>query len=90
MQCPLRHAAITCHTPGCQMVYFQTKNPCLGIHIMEGLGIDNVDILCGHLKYFTTVWYVSWPFDIFCGHLVNFSRFGMLKKSGNPGHTLLA
>jgi hypothetical protein len=27
-------------------------------YILEGLGVENVDIFCGHLKYFTTMWFV--------------------------------
>jgi hypothetical protein len=40
-----------------------------------------------HVVYFTTIWYILWPFNIFYGPLVYFSRFGMLyqEKSGNPG-----
>jgi hypothetical protein len=48
------------------MVYFQTKNP-----FLDGLGIENVGIFCGHF----TIWYILWSFGIFCGHLVNFSPF---------------
>jgi hypothetical protein len=45
-----------------------------------------------HFEYFTTIWYILWPFGIFNGNLVYFMaawyilpRFGILfKKSGNP------
>jgi hypothetical protein len=39
-------------------------------YILEGLGIDNVGILCGHFEYFKTIWYISWPFGIFSPVLV--------------------
>jgi hypothetical protein len=53
---------------------------------LEDLGIDNVGIFYGHLKYFATIWYDSWTYGLFCGILVNFPSFGMLcqEKSGNP------
>jgi hypothetical protein len=34
-------------------------------YISEGLGIDNVGVFCGHLGYFTTIWYVNWIFPPF-------------------------
>jgi hypothetical protein len=37
---------------GCQMVYFQTKN----LLFLEGLRLENVDILNGHWEYFTDIW----------------------------------
>jgi hypothetical protein len=46
---------------GCQIGY-----------ILEGLGIENVGVFCGHLKYFTTIGYVLWPLGIFSVNLVNF------------------
>jgi hypothetical protein len=54
-------------------------------YILEVLGMENVGIFYGHLEYFMTIWYVSWPFCIFCGHLVFFPCFGMLyqEKSAN-------
>jgi hypothetical protein len=59
---------------GCQMVYFHTKNPNLGMYILEDFGMENVGI------------HILQPFGIVCGHLVYFSRFGMFyqEKSGNP------
>jgi hypothetical protein len=30
-----------------------------------------------HLVYFTSSWYILWPFGKVCGHLVYFSRFGI-------------
>jgi hypothetical protein len=44
-------------------------------YILEGLGIENEGIFCGHLEYFTTISYVLLTFGIFCGHLVNFPPF---------------
>jgi hypothetical protein len=54
---------------GCQMVYFQTKNP-------------NLDIFwraaeCKMLVYFMTIWNILRPCGIIYGRLVYFSRFGM-------------
>jgi hypothetical protein len=42
---------------GCQMAYFQTKNPYLG---KFGRSFNG---MC---------WYISWPFGIFCDHFVPF------------------
>jgi hypothetical protein len=55
------------------------------ICILEGLATEDVGLFCGHLIYFSAIWYTLWPFGIFYGYLVNFSRFGMLyeEKSGN-------
>jgi hypothetical protein len=50
---------------GCQMVYFQTKNP-----IFEGLAMEGVGISYVHLVYYTAIWYI-------CGYLVGiFLPFG--------------
>jgi hypothetical protein len=27
-------------------------------NFLEGLGIDNIDIFCGHLEYFSTIWHI--------------------------------
>jgi hypothetical protein len=57
--------------------------------------MENAGTFYGHGKYFTVIWYILWPFDIFYGHLVGnvvvicyiFPRFGILcqEKSGDPG-----
>jgi hypothetical protein len=45
---------------GCQIVYLQTKNLNLG-KFWRALGrLENVNILCDHLDYFTDIW------DIWC------------------------
>jgi hypothetical protein len=76
----------SCLPQGCQMVYFQTKNPNLGK-------------FCSTLKwkmlvYFMTVWNILRPFDIMYGPLVQFVVIGYMfpnlvcfdpEKSGNPG-----
>jgi hypothetical protein len=31
-------------------------------YTLEGLKMENVGILCNHLKYFTPAWYISKPF----------------------------
>jgi hypothetical protein len=40
---------------GCQIVYFETKNPFL--YILEGLGMENVFIFYDHLEHFTAKLY---------------------------------
>jgi hypothetical protein len=50
------------------MVYFQTKNPNLGIF---GRALEwKMLVFFGHLEYFTAICYILWPFGTFCGHLV--------------------
>jgi hypothetical protein len=73
---------------GCQMAYFQTKNPYLGKFwwVLQWKKLVN----------FRAMWSVLRPLGIFCGHSVYFtvimkvyfSRFGMLypEKSGNPDY----
>jgi hypothetical protein len=58
------------------MVYIHTKYSQFGL-ILEGLGMENVEVFYGHLEYFTAIRYNLGPFGIVCGNLVNFSRFGM-------------
>jgi hypothetical protein len=71
---------------GCQVAYFQTKNPDLG-KFWRVLPWEM-------LVYFMVIWSILLPFGIFCGPLTYFivicnisSFFGMLhqEKSGNPG-----
>jgi hypothetical protein len=75
---------------GCQMVYFQTKNPKFG-YILEDLAMEDVCAFYGRLVYFTAILYILWPFGIFYGYLVYLFRFGMLcqEKSGNPVQELV-
>jgi hypothetical protein len=47
------------------MVYFHTKNPKLGVHILEDLGMGNVVVYFGRLEYFTTIGYILWAFGNF-------------------------
>jgi hypothetical protein len=49
---------------GCQVVYFQTKNP--------NLGKFWTALEWKMLVYFTAIWYILWSFGIFHGHLVYF------------------
>jgi hypothetical protein len=72
----LQLTSLICTYQGCQMVYFQTKNPNLG-KILEGFAMENVVMFYEHWEYFSLIWYNLYPFGIFCGHLVYFSRFGM-------------
>jgi hypothetical protein len=47
-------------------------------YILEGLGVENVDIFYDHLEYFTATSMVYlWPLGTVFGHLVHFSCFGM-------------
>jgi hypothetical protein len=71
---------------GCQMAYFQTKNPNLG-KLWRALQWKM-------LVYFMAIWSILWLVGICCGQLVYFKvvwyifpHFGMLyhEKSGNPG-----
>jgi hypothetical protein len=32
---------------------------------LEGLAIEDVDTLYGHLVYFAAIWHILWPFDVF-------------------------
>jgi hypothetical protein len=48
------------------MVHFHTKQPNFGI-VREASEFDISGILCGHLVYLVSIWYVLWPFGIFCG-----------------------
>jgi hypothetical protein len=36
----------------------------------EGLAIEDVGILYGHLVFFAATWYIYWAFGLFYGHLV--------------------
>jgi hypothetical protein len=68
---------------GCQMVYFQTKNPHLGKFWRV--------LQWKMLVYFVAIRPIFLPLGIFCGLLVYISRFGLLyqEKSGNPGSKIL-
>jgi hypothetical protein len=52
--------------------------------IFGGSWNESVDLLCCHLEYFASLWYILWQFGTF-GYI--FTRFGMFyqEKSGNPG-----
>jgi hypothetical protein len=71
---------------GCQMVWFQNKNPNLGKlwSVLQWKML--VYFTYGHLVHFTVFCYVLWTFGIVHGNLVYFSRFGKFhqEKSGNP------
>jgi hypothetical protein len=54
---------------GCQMVYFQTKNPNLG----KFWSVLQWKMLVD----FVAVRSILWQFGIFCGRLVYFSRLGL-------------
>jgi hypothetical protein len=70
---------------GCQMVWFQTKDPNLGKFWRV--------LLWKILVFFMTIWSILRPFEIFYGHFIYFvviwyifPCFGILdqEKSGNP------
>jgi hypothetical protein len=42
---------------GCQMVYFETKNPNSG-KFLRALKWKRFGIFYGHLKYITAIWYI--------------------------------
>jgi hypothetical protein len=52
------------------MVCFQTKNPKVGIHLLE-----NVVLFDDDLEYFMAIWHNVWQFGIVCGHLVYYFPF---------------
>jgi hypothetical protein len=69
---------------GCQMEYFQTKDPILGkfwrvlqwkmsVYLMAiwyiSLPIGKVN---GHLVHFVVIWNILWSFGTFCDHLEHF------------------
>jgi hypothetical protein len=37
--------------------------------------MENVDILCWHLKYFPVLWYILWQLGTFCCHLEYYYPF---------------
>jgi hypothetical protein len=47
-------------------------------YIFEGHTMEDVDTFYGHLVYFTSIWYILWPFDTFYVNLKYFSLLGML------------
>jgi hypothetical protein len=65
-------AITTAPEQGCQMVYFQTKNPNLG-NFWRVLQLKIlVFVFNGHLVHFTAIWYILRQFGIIYGHLVHF------------------
>jgi hypothetical protein len=70
---------------GCQMVYFQTKNPNLGhfcrvlqwkmlVYFMDIWSIlRTIGLFYGHLVYFTDIWSILRTFGLFYRHLVYFT-----------------
>jgi hypothetical protein len=48
--------------------------------------MENAGIFCGHLEYFTVIWYILWPLGNVVVIWCIFSRFGILcqELSGNP------
>jgi hypothetical protein len=49
---------------GCQMTYFQTKNPNLG-KFCKGLAMEEVCKCYGHFDSFMAIWYILWPFNVY-------------------------
>jgi hypothetical protein len=48
--------------------------------------MENAGVFCGHLEYFTVIWYILWPFGSVVIIRYIFRHFGILcqEKSGNP------
>jgi hypothetical protein len=61
---------------GCQMVYFQTKNPNLG-KFWRALEWKPLVYFYENMEYLMTICCNLWQFGIVCGHLVYFSQFVM-------------
>jgi hypothetical protein len=55
---------------GCQMVYFQTKNPNLGQFWRALPRLENVEIFMAIWNISLSFGYMLWPFGTFCVHLV--------------------
>jgi hypothetical protein len=73
------------------MVYFQTKNPNLGIFWKAYEYVEKVGIFYGQLEYISAIWYISWPFCNLVAILEYFPLFGILCQeiSGYPGSLLI-
>jgi hypothetical protein len=56
---------------GCQTAYFQTKKIPIWVNF-GGSCNEEVGIFYFPLVYFTTIWYILWPFGKFHGYLVDF------------------
>jgi hypothetical protein len=54
---------------GCQMVYFQTKNPNL-VKFWNVYAMEDVGVLYGHLVNFTAIGYNYWLFAIIHFHVL--------------------
>jgi hypothetical protein len=54
---------------------FSNKNPNLG---KFWRATENVDLVYGHLKYITVIWFILRPFGNFVAILVYFPRFGIV------------
>jgi hypothetical protein len=61
------------------MIYFQTKNPNLGVSMM-GLWMENVGIPCIYLEYFKAIRYILGPVANFVVIWSIFPRFGILHQ----------
>jgi hypothetical protein len=72
---------------GCQMVYFQTKNPNLG-KILEGLWLQNgyshLKYFTGILGYFMKIWYILRSFGTFYPLLVSCTKKNLATLVSTP------
>jgi hypothetical protein len=75
---------------GCQMVYFLTKNPNLGI--LECLWLENVGIFYWHLDYIKAIWYILWSFSnlVVIWHIFYTFWYIVLRKIWQPWPKLKA
>jgi hypothetical protein len=82
MSHPIHHSICV---PGLQDGTVSNQKSLFG-YILEGLGMEKVGILFGHLKYITAIYYILWPFGNLVAVWYILPRFGILCKdnSGNP------
>jgi hypothetical protein len=83
-------SAPVCSRQGCQMVYFQTKNPFFG-KFWRVLQLKMLLYFMAIWSYpFKSIWYTLWPFGMFYGYLVYFSPFWYVvpKKIWQPWFTV--
>jgi hypothetical protein len=86
--CQVQEIDNPCITQECQMVYFQTKNPNLGIFRR----VLKWKMFCYRLEYFIVLWCILWQVGKISGRLVYYYLFWYVlpRKSGNPGITFAA
>jgi hypothetical protein len=83
---PTFHFAFRDVTRVARWFVFETKKSQFG-SILEGLGLENIDIFNGRYEYFTGIWDIFYHFVHFMSFGTFYSGFGIMcqEKSGNPG-----